>query len=370
VGRRAFRICQAEGLPQGEYLASLALVRVRRASGRPYQAVRVASALARAAPAPWRPWVTWDLTLAGGDAGALGPIDAAARETRAGRAVSGLQRLLAAARSGDIAAFERETRLLTEAVASHALARADAVVALAALDIASPAAGPVASWIAGDEALPPAGVHGMVAGSTAGGVTEAPLALVLARPGARGQRFLAAALSLVRARVGPLPPLAPRRSTRVDSGLAALALAGPDGLEIGRFFSLVYGFGFRKSIHKGVLEVLLHRMRAQIEGIARLERGEKTLALRVERPFVIPDGRCVETLADRILRTLADRGPLGAEEAARAMRVSRRTVHWALQSLISDGTCRPERRGRHVVYQLEDTTFTQTALVDLGRRDP
>jgi DNA-binding transcriptional regulator PaaX len=36
-----------------------------------------------------------------------------------------------------------------------------------------------------------------------------------------------------------------------------------------------------------------------------------------------------------------------------------RTVQAVLHKLVAEGACSTEREGRHIVYRIEDTTFTQ-----------
>ena len=74
---------------------------------------------------------------------------------------------------------------------------------------------------------------------------------------------------------------------------------------------------------------------------------------------MVPDMRCILPTADRVLRALALLGSTSASVAAEQLQMPLRTVQAVLQQLVSEGACTTERDGRHVVYKIEDTTFTQ-----------
>lgn len=52
-------------------------------------------------------------------------------------------------------------------------------------------------------------------------------------------------------------------------------------------------------------------------------------------------------------------GPVSTEDAARALAVPARTARAALRRLVTEGACRERRDGRHVLYEIEDTIFTE-----------
>ena len=69
--------------------------------------------------------------------------------------------------------------------------------------------------------------------------------------------------------------------------------------------------------------------------------------------------RCALPAADRVLRALATLGATTASAASDALRMPLRTVQSVLLKLVTEGACSTERDGRHIVYRIEDTTFTQ-----------
>lgn len=188
------------------------------------------------------------------------------------------------------------------------------------------------------------------------------VALVLARPGARGRRLLRAGAPLAAA--GELPDQAPAdaQGFRTDRALAVLALAAGEALPIEDFFQAAYGFPFAPLRHQQVLHSLVWRMRQRLGDAGELvrSRDEASLGLRLARPVLIPDPRCVLAVSDRVIRALAAVGGASAEEAAAALRLPLRTIQRVIRDLVAEGDCRAERRGRGIVYRVQDTTFTAT----------
>jgi hypothetical protein len=164
---------------------------------------------------------------------------------------------------------------------------------------------------------------------------------------------------------------------RTETGIAALALAGPSGMTRDAFFRSVYGFPFVAYRHRAVLDVLCHRMRGLLgdAGEIRREGGDAATAssgavsspppagpwitMVLREAIIVPDMRCVLPAADRVLRALSMLGATSATAAADSLRMPLRTVQAVLQQLVSEGACMLERDGRRVAYRIEDTTFTQ-----------
>jgi Fic family protein len=121
----------------------------------------------------------------------------------------------------------------------------------------------------------------------------------------------------------------------------------------------VYGFQHAPDVHRGIFDVLLHRARARVRGLAEIEREGDRLRLKGKQPFLVPDPRSVQPLEEFMLRLVARSGGASAKEAAEALNVPLRTVHRALQRLVSEGACQRARAGRTVVYRIEDTTFQE-----------
>ncbi len=141
--------------------------------------------------------------------------------------------------------------------------------------------------------------------------------------------------------------------------MAALALAGPEGLPDSGLFEKAYEFEFVSSLHAGILDVLVHRMRARLEGAATVHRNSGRLRLEPHGILVLPDPRCVEHVEDRLLRVIARHGGVTTRQAAQELDVSVRTAQLALRRLLESGDCVLNRDGRRVEYLVEDTTFTE-----------
>ncbi len=371
LARRACRMAQAEASLPLELLASLVLARVRRLAGRPHLALRILGSVARAAPPSWRPWITWEVLLAGGLPRGL--LDEAPEDPPAAmRAAEALESMLAAVAGGDRSAFERSAAVVTAAVARFADLARDLHACRATLDTTFPGDSPsIDSWLTGTEISIPAGLHGL--GTPANELVDAEVALafVLASPGKPGRRLLRSGLGLLAGVHNLEDDRAPARGlSRTDSGLATLALAAPGGLERGAFFERLYGFRFQQDLHRGALDVLVHRMRARIGTAGDIERDRDTAVLRLtlQAPIAIPDPRCALPLGERVLRALASLGGANAQETAEAMRMPLRTVQTALQQLVADGSCSLERDGRRVAYRVQDTTFTDPAAARVPER--
>jgi len=368
MGRRAARMAQAEALSHHEYLAHITLARVRRYSGRPHLALHILAALARVAPVTWSGWIGWETYLSGGSLGE----QSAPMAGPALRAQHALQALLDAAREGDRRAFDRAAAD-ARAVAAEAPVLADEVAAVIAaidpLDRAVPKG--LLSWMNGEIAAIPFGLHGIGVRQDAGPQAESATAFVMARPGQAGRRLLLPGLKLApSARL--LARDSSRAGARTETGIAALALAGDAVISRDDFFRRVYGFPFVAYRHRAVLDTLCHRMRTLLGKAGEIRRDEgdgdenvgaggraPTIALLLQEPIVVPDMRCILPTADRVLRALALLGSTSASVAAEQLQMPLRTVQAVLQQLVSEGACTTERDGRHVVYKIEDTTFTQ-----------
>jgi hypothetical protein len=108
-----------------------------------------------------------------------------------------------------------------------------------------------------------------------------------------------------------------------------------------------------------VFDVLLHRVRAAVEGLAELERSDGRLALRTSSALLIPDPRVSQRTTDRVLRLLAERGPASAKDAAGLLGISLRSAQVALAELATSGACDTKKDGRNVAYVVEDTVFSE-----------
>ena len=185
------------------------------------------------------------------------------------------------------------------------------------------------------------------------------VAYVLARPHDVPRRILALALPLA---VGTERERALRRDTRqqgrADTAIAVLTLAGASGLADEAFFRATYGFEYVPGQHRGVFDVLKHRIRKQLGGYSKLQREGERNVLDHGGPAVVPDPRCCQPLSDVVLRALAA-GSATAKDLARRLQIPLRTAQLALKQLVEEGACLSTRQGRQITYVLEDTTFSE-----------
>jgi hypothetical protein len=348
--RRASRMARTEALPWPEYLANVALARIRRHSGKPHMAIHILRALRKVVPDPWHAWVAWEVCVAAGPAesGALaGSVPA----------VQALGVMLEAARRGDRRAFADASRGCRAAVAAIFPLAAELDALVAALDPAVDPAGAPATlrgWLTGADADIPAGLQGLASpgGGEEGGA--GPTAFVVARPDGAARRILGLGAALAGASVDPT-----HRPGRSEAAISALALAGDAGLTRADLFAGVYGFPYVPIRHQGVLDVLLHRVRGEIAPRARIDKRGDRLVFLAPEGFVVADPRCAGPEDDQLLRVLATRGGGTAKGAAEALGIPLRTAQAALQALVQEGVCIAERRGRLVEYRVEDTTFSE-----------
>jgi hypothetical protein len=361
TARRASRMARTEAIPQSEYLAHLVLARVRRATNHPHLATRILEALLRVASSSWSAWVRWELVFAGSRELAFPAIPADAGP-RSWRAAVALARLFEAAERGVRPDFEaRAHETLEHASGFRALER-EVQVALSATDYRLGLSAELEAWGRGQSTDGAAAIRGLAVQELAGS-EESATAFVVASPEGGARRILRSGRALL-----DIPGLAVLRQTRrkqgrVETLCAALALAGPDGIDESRCFELVYEFPYEPEMHKGVFDVLIHRAREYAGDAGSLERTKSRVHLTLKRPIVVPDPRCALPVHERLLRALAASHGATARDIAQTLGVSLRAAQAALQELANDGACLVERDGRRVEYRVEDTTFSEPTQV-------
>jgi hypothetical protein len=360
LSRRASRMARTEAFPQAEYLANTVLAHVRRMSGQPHLAARILSALLSVAPATWQPWLTWELLLAQGTSGTK---EVSADDDRpAAAAVRELRRLLACAEAGDVAGFDDAHARVAERVEEHHEMREDlrCLVGLLdprTLDFQDP---PLEPWCSGEVIAAPRGLGGIAPARPDDDADRLEVAYVLGGPRLVARRVLSVGLSLVERATNArhLPP-GPGRQARTESTLAALVLAGRDGVQESALFLSIYGFEYEPAVHQNVRNTLYHRIRSRLGDLGELERADDVIRVNLLAPLLIPDPRCSPPPEVDLLRVLARWGHASAREAAEHLGIPLRTAQKALRRLADDGACRREQKGRHIVYHLEDTTFAE-----------
>ncbi|MEM1416203.1 MAG: hypothetical protein AAGH15_14950 [Myxococcota bacterium] len=367
LSRRASRMARTEGLRAEQFLASIVLARTRRRAGRPHLATRILSVIAPEAPGVWQGWIRWERFLAGsrpvleaataGQTGDYSTLNLEALDAPAWHAARDLLRWLEAAAQGDRPVFVHARDAVAKATAGLADARREQAAASAALDPSVDAGDvpeSVAPWALGEVDETPAGLHGIV--GRPDGAADSTIACVVCGPGRAPRRLLRVATPLLEGEVLRLERTRLRRG-RVDTALAALALAGDEGLLDAELFRKAYEYEYSPGNHAGVLDVLVHRMRGRLEGAATVHREDGLLRLEPHALLVLPDPRCVEHVEERLLRVIARHGAVTTRQAAKELNVSVRTAQLALRRLLSAGDCVLNRDGRRVEYVVEDTTF-------------
>lgn len=332
LARRGVRMAATEELPECAFLANLVLARVRRLAGRPHLATHILATLRRYAPASWRRWMAWELTLAFGRAGAS--------------LVEG---------EGETARDAIERALRGDSVGAPRLVRDD-LRTLRALVDGSVEAGAdedaVRAFREGRAHTVPRGLHG-IAAVEAGGAA----AWVIAGRASAPTRVLSLALPRLVDEGVVVLPQSQRHRGRADTLLAACALAGPRGIDEDSLFAASYGFAYDVALHGGPFGVTVHRARQRIAELGSLERGDGIVRLVARTPVALPDPRCAVGTEDRALQHVALGGRASARAIAEALDVSLRSAQQALEALVREGLCGRERDGNAVVYRVEDTTF-------------
>ena len=332
LARRGVRMAATEELPECAFLANLVLARVRRLAGRPHLATHILATLRRYAPASWRLWMAWELTLAFGRAGA------SLVEGEGATARDAIERALRGDSVGAPRLVRDDLRTLRALVDGSVEAGADEDA--------------VRAFREGRAHTVPRGLHG-IAAVEAGGAA----AWVIAGRASAPTRVLSLALPRLVDEGVVVLPQSQRHRGRADTLLAACALAGPRGIDEDSLFAASYGFAYDVALHGGPFGVTVHRARQRIAELGSLERGDGIVRLVARTPVALPDPRCAVGTEDRALQHVALGGRASARAIAEALDVSLRSAQQALEALVREGLCGRERDGNAVVYRVEDTTF-------------
>lgn len=339
--RRAMRMARTEEIPQSQYLAGYALARARRHGGHPHLALRIVTALCRVAPAPWRPRLSWEALLSAGPE--LGEEDRG-RLPDAARAFWTLVEGAPLHAAEDASSGAHAVDAVRPGFEPY---RREVDAALALLGLGDGGDARVEPFLRGLTSEPPYGLRAL------GG--PRCLAYLRCTPGAAPRRVFGLAIA------DSQGLSAGARPGRVETAIAALASQSPR--PIGAFFHEVYGFAYDPELHRGALDVLLHRMREALAGRAGLERVDGALRIDFVAPTLVPDPRCERVVDERLLRVIAGAGACSAKAAAAAAGLPLRTAQTRLQTLVDEGACAPRRVGRRIEYVVEDTTFSEPTLV-------
>ena len=336
LARRSMRMAQAERLAEAEILAHLTLARVRRYQGQVHLAARISAALVSYAPAYCRRWVWWERWLCAVDDD---PV-------------------LEALRVGDAhqlnAAFE--PILALDLPAPCALERAAAVAMIGETGSWSHHT----AWRRGMVAQVDPEFSGIALGPDMRANAAAPAtAYLLLGPDLPVRRIARVSRELEAQRYQADDALAlDAWQARLDQGLAVLAWsASPLLLE--DYFRRTFLMDLEPSVHRGLLNQHVLRLRARVGERAAIVREERTLQLVPRRRIILRDPTCMESTEQRVLRVLGAGRGVSAADVARELRLPTRTTQRILRELVDESLTVSRREGRAVVYDVEDTSFSE-----------
>lgn len=156
------------------------------------------------------------------------------------------------------------------------------------------------------------------------------------------------------------PDLALRLEDSGRTGLALATAAVRPGEVATRevFFRQVYGFSYSKELHKNAFTTLVHRMRTEAEGVGRILNTSAGVEFVVDRAALIAEPQFAPSLGQSLAALLATE-ELSTRDAAQSLSLTERSIQRELRQLLEEGAVVAERRGRSLVYRLEDTTFKE-----------
>ena len=344
LARRSVRMARTEGLRQEHYFSGIVLARVRRMLGQGHLASHILTTLARVAPAPWEPWIDWELALAAGHT---------ADDDRERGPACHLVALARAYDEADGAGVREVSKRLAEAMPNGTWGHRDWRCAHALLDPTIPCDDDqVQAFRQGERDRIPQGMTQLLASAP-------PLAFVVAGSSRSGGALRVGARGVT----SMVPPEGrferTQRQQRVFTLLAVVAGAVVDGIDEEVAFRRTYGFAYDRGVHQDVFNVLVHRARSTLGHHGELLRQDGRLRLVAKAPLAIPDPRCEQPLDDRVLSLVSAKGAMGARAISSSLGVSLRSAQKALEALVDDGACQRVKEGRAVAYSVEDTTFSE-----------
>lgn len=337
-GRTASRMGRTEGFLSSEHLTAYVLARLRRHTGRPIAAARIAAALADYAPWPWMGAVDCEALLSEGPRAPLRQPN----RTPAAAAAEALRTILDVRTNADQAWSRLETH------AAHCgVWRSDLTRLREAFDPRA-SGSKLGAWSTGQRPGPPPGLpphHPRV---------RLPGGVVIIRADAPSRR---------------VPTFSLRDDTaqetltgwdthpRIHTLLSVVGLADSLGVAEEGAFEQIYGFAYEPEVHGGRFGVLIHRARSVLPGHTTLRRDENRLWLHSDKSLLVADPRCGLEGDDRVLRHLLRNPASSAKEISAALSMPLRTVQAALRDLQDQGFCTSRKQGRTTAYMVDDTTF-------------
>lgn len=366
--RNAVRMARTEDVPQWQYLAGIALARMRRLGGMPHLTARILRPMLQVAPRSWHGWIAWEALMAGSVALGDG-IELSDEEDPHGLSRA-LQRMLSSASNGDTQAFGSAATILAKAHGWKSRVE-DAQLVLLALDATTPVPGresPLGAWCSWSESTPPAAIGGLCIDLHTDPGDPGPAAFVVAGPGgSRGYctpRRIAGLAEPLLAELAKIERIKGKFERNLTT-LATIALSGSVGIDRAELFLVVYGFDYQAELHRGLFNSLIHRARQVLGEHGSITTEDDVYRLELAHTLVIPDPRCGQSLQDLVLRVIARIGASGTKGTADNLNAPLRTVQTAIGHLVNDGALVAQRDGKRLLYTVEDTTFSEPTKWDI-----
>lgn len=368
LARTAVRMARTEDLPQWQYLAGVALARMRRLNGTSHLTARILRPMLKVAPRPWHAWIAWEALMAG--ALSLGEsIELSDQEDPAG-STRDLQRLLKSAVGGDIQAFESAAANLAQLDGWKSRVD-DAQLVLLALDATQPLpdhGSPLGGWSSWRESAPPAAIRGLCIDLNTDPGDPGPAAFVIAGPrdsdGCLTPRRIAGLAEPLLSREARIERIKGKFERNLTT-LATIALSGTAGIDKAELFRSVYGFEYEPEPYRGLFNSLIHRARQVLGEHGSLVTEGDVCRLDLAHTLVIPDPRCGQSVEDLVLRVIARTNASTTKDTSENLGAPLRTVQRAIRRLVDDGSLVAERDGKLFYYHVEDTTFSEPTKWDI-----
>src|SRR5262249_11279125 len=157
----------------------------------------------------------------------------------------------------------------------------------------------LAAWCDGSSVVAPPAIHGLCV-RIDDEAQDASEAVVLAGPNGTRRRILGLGAGLARDGGRVRLRRTSRRRGRIETFVATLVCAGPDGMPDAECYAQVYEGAYDPEVHRGVFEVLVTRARLYAQDVGEIVRGQGRVAIKLRVPVVVPDPRCAAPLHDKI----------------------------------------------------------------------
>ncbi len=337
----ACALAASENLVEWRTLTSLARCRILRYLLKPELAHVLLERLAETAAPAFRPWITWEATLAAGSLG-VATLEVAPNSTetagaspgqRAWRAVHELSRLIQNAETNS-ANVQVSKAALSKTLSGVRPMLYEVQLLVGSLDYTQSPSRVLRSWCWGQDPLPPGGLHGI---ASSGRQTPTPTSFAILQRGHVGRRVLGVALAST---IAPFGDNWSRieGSTLPQTALAALALADHAELNHADLFRHTYGIEYIRRLHQRLFTALAERMQSLLGEAGELTVRHKTVSLTLRtQALVIFDPRTVQPYSERVLASLLQAEHGTVAEFSGRLSMPERLVRNALNELAAFG---------------------------------